>query len=797
MFKHIIKYGIMIIITSMLTMMIVNGNQLSLVNNQSEDIENYSYINDLLFESSRYTQIDEDDLAVLNTYHNDFQVSYENSSLALLGYEELFDTDELKVYFEKDSFSFVIYNKITGYTWSSRPEFQGISGSREDNTATRNLMNSGLWIEYVRAANVSSATISTASLYSVADVSYLTNAAITEENDDLLSPFYLEDDSYDYSAVETTVTEQNQTSLVLNVDFKALDIEFIVEISMENNELIFNIPNESIKETGDVFRLMSIQLLPYLGAAREDKIPGYMVIPDGVGALVRLNENYDTYFQARYYGSDLGYDSKTVSQLTLPIYGMVHEVGANGFYATIVEGSENSTLFARFWGSNTKYQRIGNKFSVREIYQYVINKAGDGNDAIYDDIVTSNYKIKYNFLSNEAADYVGIAADYRDNLIEQGVLSSTEVTTNNQIPINISYIMSDQEDTFIGSKTITMTTPNQVKEMYDIFYDAGIKNQQTTIMGWSKDGFIYENPYRTRIKSKDDYIDLINYITAQDNSIYFEDDYTLSSEEANRVSYNGDVAKNLSKLKMVYQTRNLNGQATDLYYLYPENSFDLASSDVSFFNKLGVSGLSYSYMGNILFSFYDGQKYNRDQSIEFYQKIADLYDQNLLSTPNVYLYAYMTGYLDMPITNAQYDFYTDLAPIIPIVLKGSVSYYTEYLNFNALEDDRLLMMVDFAVNPNYVLTYEETYNMRYTASSIYYTTTFSSYEDDVIDSYQFISQALNQVINAKMISREVLSTGFVKVVYDNGVIIYVNYTYDVKSDGDISVAKRSYEVVNS
>ncbi len=795
MVKHMMKYAVLFVICFMLTMLIVEAKTADINNQISDDIKNYSYINDLLFESSRYTQTDEDDPAVLNEYHDNFQVDYSETDILSLGFEIIFDTPELKVYFEKDSFSMMVLNKETGYIWSSRPEFQGVSGEREDNTSTRNLMNSGLWVEYVRTKNVSSSSIVNASLYTLADVEYENSGAITEEFPDVLRPYVLVDNTYDYRAVETTIRNQQSTSLTVSVDLKSIDISFDVNIALIDGEIVFDIPNESIIEAGENFSLISIQLLPFLGAAREDKIPGYMVIPDGVGALVRMNQKYNTYFQGRYYGSDLGYQSQTVTQLTLPIYGMIHEVGQNGFYANILEGSENSTLFARFWGNNTRYQRIGNKFNVREIYQYVINKAGDGNDAIYDDMVTSNYKIAFSFLSFNDASYTGIATNYRDTLIDEGILTPREVANNNQIPIQLSYIMSDKEPTFIGSKTVTMSTPNQVRDMYDIFYDAGLENQQTSILGWSRDGFINESPYRTTMRKKNDYKDLIEYIQSNDNQIYFENNYLWSSEKASRISYNGDVAKDLSKLKMVYQSRNLNGQITDIYFLYPTSSLDIARKDQDFFNDLGVDGLAYSNLGQTLYSYYDDQKYDRNVSIEIYQEIADLYEHNLLSVPNLYLYGYMNGYLDMPITNAQFDFYTDLVPMIPLVLKGSVSYYTEYLNFNALEEDRLLMMVDFAVNPNYVLTYEETYKMRYTGASQFYTTTFSDYETDIISDYHYLNDALSQVIDAYIVSREVISTGLVKVTYSNGVMIYVNYTYENLTDGEVSIEARSYEVV--
>jgi hypothetical protein len=151
----------------------------------------------------------------------------------------------------------------------------------------------------------------------------------------------------------------------------------------------------------------------------------------------------------------------------------------------------------------------------------------------------------------------------------------------------------------------------------------------------------------------------------------------------------------------------------------------------------------------------------------------------------------------MPITNAQYDYYTDLVPILPLILKGSISYYTPYLNFNAMGEDRLLMMVDFGINPSYILTEEDTYEMRYTNASVFYTTTRSDYEEEILETYGYLDDALNHVLGASIEDREVLQTGFVKVTYSNGVIIYVNYNYeDVTLEGH-TVESRDYKVVVS
>ncbi|BCR35795.1 DUF5696 domain-containing protein [Mariniplasma anaerobium] len=789
------KYILIMFLFVMSVVVITYGYNQPVVGDQQEVETNFNYINQIFLESSRYTQKDQVDQAVLDAYHDDFILGFSSQDLLDLGFEEMFDTAELTVYFEKDSFSMIVYNKITNYLWSSRPEFQGLSGVREDNTATRNLMNSGLWVDYVRSQNVSSSTISTASLYTLAEAKYLTDGSMTDTQTDPLSPYQLEAGSYSNRRVATSVEKNSNTLFTVLIDLKEIDVKFEVQISLINGTLSVYIPVQTIEEYGDIYKLLSISIFPYLGAAREDNIPGYMMIPDGIGALVRMNKAHNTTFQAQFYGADFGYGSSSIAQLSVPIFGMVHAQEENGYLAEIEEGAEVTSLQAQYWGNNSRYHRIGSKYNVRRVFRYIINKAGDGNDTIDEALTESNFKINYNFLSNQNASYVGMAKVYRARLIERGVLTDNEKTLDNQIPIHLSYIMSDTEKSFIGSTSVVMTTVDDVYNSYQSFKASGITNQQIQLNGWSRDGFVFQAPYRSKIANKSDYQDLFETIKAEGNTVYLDNDYVQGSELTNRISYTQDVAKTLSRLKMERNYRSLNAQVTEVYYIYPEESYKFAQDDLDFYQDLGVSGLYLSTIGSTLFSYYDQQNYERQESMSYYQDIVSMYDQILLSRPNQYFYENLSGYLDMPITNAQYDYYSDLIPLIPLILKGSISYYIPYLNFNAMGEDRLLTMVDFGMNPSYLLTEEDTYKMRYTNASLYYTTTRSDYEEEIIETYEYVNGALSSVIGASISNREVLDTGFVKVTYSNGVMIYVNYNYEQKTLDGQTVEMRDYKVV--
>ncbi|PKK92538.1 MAG: hypothetical protein CVV61_09215, partial [Tenericutes bacterium HGW-Tenericutes-6] len=173
-----LKYLMIIALTIMLTFGIAYGNQPDEPLDGTDIPSNFGYINQLLLESSRYTQTDDIPGEILNAYRTIYTLSWTDEQLDTLGFELMFETDQLKIYFEKDSFSMMIENKETGYFWSSRPEFQGRSGQREDNVAARNLKNSGLWVQTVRVNDLGTLDVPVQqSILQIAEQSYLNDAA--------------------------------------------------------------------------------------------------------------------------------------------------------------------------------------------------------------------------------------------------------------------------------------------------------------------------------------------------------------------------------------------------------------------------------------------------------------------------------------------------------------------------------------------------------------------------------------------------------------------------------------------
>ena len=759
---------------------------------QNNGTPTLNFVDEQLLRSSRYTQMDESNPEVLNRFADEFTLSYTPEQLDLMGFEPVLENESMKLYFDKDSFSVIMNNKTSGYYWSSRAEYQGYSGSREDNTSARHLMNSGLWVDYVRAASVSSSTIRTDSLYHLANVVYPDGSGGVDLNNiDLTAPYLIDETSYDRTKVTTTLQNLTATSFDVVVDLKAIQLSFVVNLTLTQNGLQAFVDTATVNETGTTFRLLAISLFPFLGSTREDVFPGYFVIPDGVGTLIRTNRRYDTSFQADFYGSDAGFRRTSIPQLSLPMYGVVHAVNQEALLGVIESGAEHASLHAQFWGRSSRYHRIHTRFHYRKIFRQLINQAGDGYETIATEGVDTEFKITYQLLKDQQANYIGVANAYRQSLMNRFSFESQRVLT--QPSLHVAYLVNEQEPTFFGTSSLPMTSYQAIRQATERFEEAGITTQDISLLGWSNDGYRYRAPYQRQFV---DSSGLNTFLASLDEEhhVYLAHNYTRSSDLSSRVERERDVARNYSKVLMEQRVSRLGSNPFDLYTLNPDRALAMWESDRETFASRQL-GASFESMGSNLFSFFDGQRQSRSATIEAYQAMLSTSSRNLLAHANEYALPYMNGYLDMPITNAQYDYYSDLAPIIPTVLKGFMPAYTPYLNFNALGQDRLLQMIDFGLFPSYILTEKPTTDMRFTLSNDFYTTSIDDFEDEIKTTHALISQALTPVINQTIVSRDVLAIGLVRVTYDHQVKIYINYApYSQTADG-VTVLGQSFEVI--
>ena len=81
-------------------------------------------------------------------------------------------------------------------------------------------------------------------------------------------------------------------------------------------------------------------------------------------------------------------------------------------------------------------------------------------------------------------------------------------------------------------------------------------------------------------------------------------------------------------------------------------------------------------LGNNLFTTYRSEILDREESMLAYIKAAELND-DLILNQQIATYGNILRHITfMPIANSQYVYYTDLVPLIPIILQGIMPKYS-------------------------------------------------------------------------------------------------------------------------
>ncbi len=356
-------------------------------------------------------------------------------------YVQVAESDTYIMYLYEPRLSFILENKETGAILEST-----LSDEKDDGTSN------STWNAYMKSGVVVNAIIGTNNTYQV----------------DLIK------------------TENTMTVTYLDNGFSAdiwwteYSFGFTVQVTLEDEDVVITVPDESIVEEGDEIYIYTISLYPFFGYTYLDEQDGYMLIPDGNGALIYLDDKegrYTTGFSQMIYGSDDGFVSSTTTsylwdryetvldanQVLAPVFGMAHTTDGIGYIAVVEEGDMRASIEAHPNGSMVNYNRCFAKFLLRDVYTQPLNQSNSGTvKRVETDRTHSDLTVRYMLLSGENADYSGMAVRYRTYLLENGLLTQQDTSYNTRV----DFLGTDREEFLLSTRAVTMTTVTNNQVIY-------------------------------------------------------------------------------------------------------------------------------------------------------------------------------------------------------------------------------------------------------------------------------------------------------------------------------------------
>ena len=163
--------------------------------------------------------------------------------------------------------------------------------------------------------------------------------------------------------------------------------------------------------------------------------------------------------------------------------------------------------------------------------------------------------------------------------------------------------------------------------------------------------------------------------------------------------------------------------------------------------------------------------------------------------PNQYLWRYADRFFDLPVSNSQILYESDCVPFLQIVLSGCAELYGGAINTSSYSSERMLRQIEYGMAPSFVVTGCESQELYNTAQESYFSTGFADWRAQIVESYQTVSEGLSSVWGRAIVSHRCLKNGLIRVEYDNGVCIFLNYTDASLTAEGVSVQPGSFKVI--
>lgn len=683
------------------------------------------------------------------------------------GYLLAAKNETFSLYYEEKGLTVRIVNNITGAVTDS-----AAIPDEEMSLSWKNFVNSGIVLEYFKEDSVNLNKINM------------------------------------YSGSPTTKVSLIENGFAAEVNFKGIGISLTVFVTLDDNGIRVQIPNSSIKETKEKFRLAAVYVLPFLAYTHAAEVEGYMFIPDGCGALIELKDNNEKFsqpYKAKIYGGNYSVEANTTAvqkydetiatasdtaEVFAPVFGMVHISTQNAVLGIIESGKTGAEIYAYPNGVITEYNWITPRYVYREIYQYMTGQTGSIRTA-QENRETFDISVAYRFTYGEDADYVGLAKSYREYLTETGVFKSD---TDNDYRLRLDFFAGDREKALLGKSFVPMTTVEQLDEILKGFIDNGVNKLSVSLKGWQKGGIygaIGDKPtFDSKLGSFEDYVKLAKkYSDNAEFMLYgdFLNTYTKSGSKDYIYQYNGkvfasDTFLELNPTKYRYTADAVAKRVDKL-------SARLQESD--------AIGLIFDGVTSEVYSYESGEKakmYSRKYAAEAHNRTLSLAGEKLNTAyvaPNDYLWGSTEKYYDYRIYGSDYKFVTSEVPFFAIVLKGNIPLYSEYVNFKADTTEYKLKLIESGVYPAFLLSYESPSELIYTDSASLFSCQYSEY-GEMIAEYNEIFTELSSITKGSRIADHSSQNGLAVTTYENGATVVVNYNKESAAYGGNTVEGQSY-----
>ena len=595
---------------------------------------------------------------------------------------------------------------------------------------------------------------------------------------------------------------------VARVCYPELSISYEVTLKMDERGITVSIPKASITEgNAETYTVASFYVYPFMGYSYLGRDDGYMIIPDGQGAIIELKDNEERFaspFDRAVYGTNIGIEDTVYSdwnvsaeQILLPAFGMVHESDEMAVLGFIESGDAAARIMAYPNGVRLKFDWVCAKYLYRMIYS---QPTGPNSSTI--SMRTEHAReidIQQLFLLEEGdtASYAGLACALRGYMAEKGYFGEAE--TGN-FDIAVDFLGAEKENFVLGKRNVVMTTFEQASEILRDLEGNGVSGISVTCRGWQEGGLngaLPTDAYAPAgcLGGDAGLQGLIRAAASMGNRVALEADFLKLNTETHPMLFYSSFKKITSQT----WSRPTFGKVYDtLYYLTPRKSLEIGENTVRQMAEHGVPGISLTGITSLMSDYYESDHYQDSTAImanyETLVRETAKTMETSLGRANCYLWRYAAALRDMPIACSDYTYVKREIPFLAILVSGKIPYYTEYVNFQANTTRFFLHLAEQGTRPTFLLTAEDPTKLQNTNSNDIYSSRYDLYRDLIPEWYSALKALHEDLGNAEIIDHEVFGD-LVRVRWSGGNTVYVNFGKQAASLDGVTLEGESFRVM--
>ncbi|MBQ6848184.1 MAG: hypothetical protein IJO62_04655 [Clostridia bacterium] len=577
------------------------------------------------------------------------------------------------------------------------------------------------------------------------------------------------------------------------------DPHFEVELVYKLTSDGFSVSVDTEKITYyDTYKPVRICVLPYFGACGAEET-GYMLVPDGCGAIIELNNGKtkeDNYWK-EFFGADKVYDNDYAEidsqDSVLPVFAMSNSKA--GYLASITSGYEAAGVCADIAGRMNAYNYIYPFFNLYSSELLALTSNSNDKFMLYNEkILASDIQIDYH-ITDTAKTYSEFAVMYRDILNKDKVLPTGNKIDASVLDVNF-FGTTTVSKRFLGipyKMTETFTTYKQAEKILEKL--DGVKvdvNYLSALEGGIKQKSADSIKLESKLGSKKDLAALKK--AANSVSVTFSPQSATKLKRGDRiVGLNGGFARDVR-----YHVITRKANESMFYMVAPSKLEKYADKVLKSVAKLDGVKLNLSDMGyNITSDFNEKCDTDRSEAKAYMQKYLEKFSSEMAITAEKGSYfslPYLSKITSIPTDISGYGIEDYSVPFYQIVVSGSVDYSVSPLNDTGYFRKHFLKAVEIGARLQYTWYYEKPDDIVNDYEN-YYCYNYKSTIKQAEKYSKEYSALAKKISGSSIINHTRISGDLAKTEWSNDVTVYVNYSDTPQVIDGVTIEAESFSVV--